>query len=200
VIADRSTSTFEGLIADIRACRACAGEIPEPRPVVWLTSETRLLIAGQAPGRRVHESGLPYDDPSGDRLRSWLGIDRARFYGDPAIGVAGMAFCFPGTDPAGGDYPPPPRCAQLWRAKVLAALPNVELTLLVGGYAQRWAMRLNRPRSVTETVRAWRDALPTIIPLPHPSWRNTMWLKRNPWFEAEVTPYLRQRVAAVIGS
>jgi uracil-DNA glycosylase len=185
------------LLDDIRACRACAHELPhEPRPVVRVSAETRLLICGQAPGRRVHESGLPFDDPSGDRLRGWLGVDRATFYGDPAIGVAAMAFCFPGTDPRGGDYPPPKRCATLWHDRLRAELPNVELTLLVGAYAQAWALRTRGP--MAETVRNWRAFLPGALVLPHPSWRNTAWLKRNPWFEAEVTPWLRNRTRELL--
>ena len=193
--------SLDPLLAEIRACRACAAELPhEPRPVVWVSAATRLLICGQAPGRRVHESGLPFDDPSGDRLRGWMGVDRETFYGAPAIGVAAMAFCFPGTDPNGGDYPPMPRCAKLWRARLLAELPNVELTLLIGGYAQAWALGKAAKRSVTETVRAWRDYPANVLPMPHPSWRNTGWLKRNPWFDEEVTPYLRDRVAQIIGS
>jgi len=193
--------SLEPLLAEIRACRACAAELPfEPRPVVRVGAQTRLLISGQAPGRRVHESGLPFDDPSGDRLRTWMGVDRETFYGDPAIGVAGMAFCYPGTDRNGADYPPMPRCAPLWRPRLEAELPNVELTLLVGGYAQAWTLGKAAKRSVTETVRAWRDYPPDVLPTPHPSWRNTGWLKRNPWFEEEVTPYLRDRVAQLIGS
>jgi uracil-DNA glycosylase len=187
------------LLSEIAACRACAGELAhEPRPVVRVRRDTRLLICGQAPGRLVHESGLPFNDPSGDRLRGWLGIDRDTFYGHPAIGVAAMAFCFPGTNPKGGDYPPPARCAELWRPRLLSQLPKVELTLLVGGYAQAWALKGERKANMTETVRAWRDYLPTMLPLPHPSWRNTAWLKRNPWFEAEVAPYLRQRVRDIL--
>jgi uracil-DNA glycosylase len=123
-----------------------------------------------------------------------MGVDSETFYGRPEIGVAAMAFCFPGTNPKGGDYPPPPRCAELWRTRLLAALPGVELVLLVGGYAQAWALKDRARANMTETVRAWRDYGPQVIPMPHPSWRNTAWLKRNPWFEAEVTPYLRQRV------
>lgn len=185
------------LLDEIRACRACAGHLPhEPRPVVRVSGETRLLICGQAPGRRVHESGLPFDDPSGDRLRSWLGVDRATFYSHPAFGVAAMAFCFPGTDPKGGDYPPPKRCAALWRDRLLAELPNVELTLLVGSYAQAWALGVRGP--MTQTLRDWRAHLPGAIVLPHPSWRNTGWLKRNPGFEAEVVPYLRTRVKEIL--
>jgi uracil-DNA glycosylase len=191
--------SLDAVLAEIRACRACAEELPhEPRPVVRVSAKTRLLICGQAPGRRVHESGLPFDDPSGDRLRSWMGIDRATFYDHPAIGVAAMAFCFPGTNPAGGDYPPPKRCAALWRPRLLAELPKVELTLLVGSYAQAWALGGRMKASMTETVRAWRDYLPDVLPLPHPSWRNTAWLRKNPWFDEEVAPYLRAIVARLL--
>ena len=193
--------SLDALLAEIRACRACAGAFPhEPRPVVRVSSQTRLLICGQAPGRRVHESGLPFDDPSGDRLRGWMGIDRQTFYGHPAIGVAAMAFCFPGTDPKGGDYPPPARCAALWRTRLMARLPKVELTLLLGLPAQRWSLGARAGASMSETVMRWRDFGPDIIPMLHPSWRNTGWLKRNPWFEAEVAPYLRARVAVMLGA
>ena len=188
---------LDAVLAEIAACRACAGELPHaPRPVVRVSRETRLLICGQAPGRRVHESGLPFDDPSGDRLRDWMGVDRATFYGDPAIGVAAMAFCFPGTNPKGGDYPPPKRCAELWRRRLLAQLTKVELTLLVGSYAQAWTLRDRRP--MTEVVRAWRAQPPHVLPLPHPSWRNSAWLARNPWFEADVLPYLRHRTHQIL--
>ena len=190
---------LDALLADIRACRACAGEWPhEPRPVVRVSANTRILICGQAPGRRVHESGLPFDDSSGDRLRTWMGIDRETFYGRPEIGVAAMAFCFPGTDPKGGDYPPPARCAALWRAPLMAQLPKVELTLLLGLPAQRWSLGARAGTSMTETVMRWREFGPDIIPMPHPSWRNTGWLKRNPWFEDEVAPVLRARVALML--
>ena len=190
---------LQPLLDEIAACRACAGELAhEPRPVVRVFAETRLLICGQAPGRRVHESGLPFDDRSGDVLRRWLGLDRAAFYGDRRIGVAAMAFCFPGTRPEGGDRPPPRRCAELWRPRLLAALPEVELTLLVGGYAQRWKLPEAHDRSMTDTVACWRDHLPAMIPLPHPSWRNTAWLRRNPWFEDETVPFLRTRVAGLL--
>jgi uracil-DNA glycosylase len=191
--------TLDAVLADIRACRACAGELAhEPRPVVFVRPTTRLLICGQAPGRRVHESGLPFTDASGDRLRDWLGVDSETFYGHPAIGVAAMAFCFPGTNPAGGDYPPPRRCAQLWRPRLLAALPKVELTLLVGAHAQAWALGAAARGGMTQTVAAWREHLPDRLPMPHPSWRNTAWLRRNPWFEAEVVPYLRGRVRELL--
>jgi uracil-DNA glycosylase len=169
--------------------------------VVRVGAATRLLICSQAPGRRVHESGLPFDDPSGERLRGWMGVDRETFYGHPAIGVAAMAFCFPGTDPKGGDYPPPKRCAQLWRPRLLAQLPKVELTLLVGAHAQAWALGPAAARgSMTETVRAWRAFLPRYLPLPHPSWRNTAWLRRNPWFDREVVPYLRTTVTRLLAA
>jgi uracil-DNA glycosylase len=194
-------SRLASLLDEIRACRACEAELAhEPRPVVRVTPQTRLLICGQAPGRKVHESGLPFDDASGDRLRDWMGVDRATFYDHPAIGVAAMAFCFPGTDPKGGDYPPPARCAELWRRPLLAALPRVELTLLVGWHAQRWALGPRARPSMTETVAAWRDHLPGLLALPHPSWRNTAWLRRNDWFEAEVVPYLRARVRDMLAS
>ena len=192
---------LDTVLQAIRACRACADDLPHaPRPVVRVFPETRILICGQAPGRRVHESGLPFTDPSGDRLRQWLGVDYDTFYADRRLGVAAMAFCFPGTDPKGGDYPPPARCAQLWRSRLLAAMGRVELTLLVGWHAQKWALgRAARP-SMTQTVAHWPSYLPQFLPLPHPSWRNTGWLRRNSWFEAEVTPYLRQRTTAILAS
>jgi uracil-DNA glycosylase len=193
--------SLETLLAEIRACRACADEFNhEPRPVVRVGQATRLLICGQAPGRRVHESGLPFDDPSGDRLRRWMGVDRDTFYDHPALGVAAMGFCYPGTDANGADRPPPPRCAVLWRDRLIAALPKVELTVLLGRPAQKWGLGAGARNSMAETVRAWRDYLPQVVVMPHPSWRNAGWLQRNPWFEAEVTPYLRGRVAAMIGS
>jgi len=193
---------LDALLADIAACRACAPYLPHtPRPVVRVSEATRLLICGQAPGRLVHETGLPFNDPSGVRLRDWMGIDRETFYGRPEIGVAAMAFCFPGTTPRGGDYPPPPRCAALWRKPLLAALPNVELTLLVGSHAQAWALGARMKANMTDTVAAWRDYVDQgVLPLPHPSWRNTAWLKRNPWFDAELAPYLRRRVAGILAS
>lgn len=196
--------SLQTVLDDIRACRACAGELAhEPRPVVRVFPETRLLICGQAPGRRVHESGLPFTDPSGDRLRDWMGVDSETFYGDRRLGVAAQAFCYPGTAPrkngkGGGDHPPPKRCAQLWRPRLLSALPAVELTLLVGGHAQAWALGERAKADMTRTVAAWREYLPRVLPLPHPSWRNTGWLRRNPWFEAEVVPYLRGRVRDVL--
>ncbi|WP_425101759.1 uracil-DNA glycosylase family protein [Tropicibacter sp. S64] len=186
---------------DIRACRLCADRFAAtetghaPRPVFRGLRTARLLIAGQAPGARVHESGLPFTDPSGDRLRDWLGLDEAAFYDERRVAILPMAFCFPGYR-AGADLPPPPICARTWRQPALGLYPNIALTLAVGGYAQ--AYHIPGAKGVTETVRRWRDYLPQVIPLPHPSWRNTGWLKKNPWFEAELLPVLRARVAEVM--
>lgn len=157
------------------------------------------MIAGQAPGARVHASGVPFDDPSGDRLRDWLGVDRDRFYDRSRFAIVPMAFCFPGYDSKGSDLPPPKLCAKTWRADLLAAMPQVELTLLIGQYAQAWHMGPERRKTLTETVRAWRDFGPKMLPLPHPSWRNTGWLKKNPWFAEEILPWLRAEVARLSG-
>jgi uracil-DNA glycosylase len=156
--------SLDAVLAEIRACRACAAHLPhEPRPVVWVSPQTRILVAGHAPGRRVHESGLPFDDPSGDRLRRWMGVDRETFYGDPKIGVAGMAFCYPGTDPNGADYPPMPRCAALWRQRLLAELPNVELTLLLGSRSAR-PPRARSPRPCGRGATTRRTCCPCHTP------------------------------------
>lgn len=185
------------LTAAIRDCRLCGSRFAAtatahaPRPVPWL-SAAPVLICGQAPGMKVHLRGRPFDDPSGDRLRDWMGVDRATFYDRRLVAVLPMAFCFPGYDGKGTDLPPPPVCAETWRARVLAVLPRARLTLLVGSYAQAW--HLGRRAPVTEVVRAWRAAPEGILPLPHPSWRNTGWMKRNPWFEAGLVPELRRRV------
>ena len=183
---------LDALVDEIRACRACA--LPhEPRPIIWVHKGARILIAGQAPGRRVHETGIPWTDASGDRLRLWMGLDRDAFYTREHIAVAAMGFCFPGTV-KGADLPPRRECAPLWRARLLPLMQKVRLTLLVGAYAQRYHLGKATLGSLGETVRAWRDYPKTIMPLPHPSWRNSAWLKRNPWFEAELLPKLRARV------
>lgn len=190
---------IEGLSEAIRGCRICAERFAAtetrhaPRPVPWL-SDAPVLLCGQAPGLQVHEKGRPFDDRSGDRLRDWLGVDRAAFYDRRRFAVLPMAFCFPGYA-RGADLPPPPVCAERWRRAALAAMPRVRLTLLIGGHAQRWHGGRNRP--VTDAVRDWRAWGPAMLPLPHPSWRNSGWLKRNPWFEAEVVPELRRRLAAI---
>lgn len=186
------------LLCEIRACRICASSLSHPpRPVVQIGADARILIAGQAPGRRVHESGIPFDDPSGDRLRAWMGIDRAVFYDPGKVAVAAMGFCFPGNSADGGDLPPRRECAPLWRARLLQHLSRVRLTLLIGGYAQSWHLG-TKSAAVTRTVRAHAEFPPGALPLPHPSWRNTGWLRRNPWFEAEVLPVLRARVAQAL--
>lgn len=189
---------LSALVAEIRACRACARHLPhEPRPVVWVQSEARILIAGQAPGRRVHESGVPWDDPSGDRLREWMGLDRAAFYDKRNVAVAAMGFCYPGTV-NGADLPPRKECAPLWRARLLAQLKHVRLTVLAGSYAHRYHLGNAAKPTLGETVRAWRECPADVMPLPHPSWRNSAWLKRNPWFEAELLPELRRRVSSAL--
>ncbi len=184
---------------EIAACRICAARFKatatahEPRPVVWFRGSARVLIAGQAPGMRVHLSGKPFTDPSGDRLRAWMGLDEAAFYDQDRLAVVPMSFCFPGYDAKGSDLPPPPICAATWRARVMAALPQLRLVLVVGGAAIHWHLG---PGKVNDTVQDWRHWLDTkgILPLPHPSWRNTAWLKKNPWFEADLLPVLRARV------
>jgi uracil-DNA glycosylase len=191
-----------GLVEDIQACRLCAARFAAtatahaPRPVVWFRPGAQLLIAGQAPGARVHDSGRPFTDRSGDRLRSWTGLSEAEFYDLGRVAIVPMAFCFPGYDAKGADLPPPAICAATWRMPVLDALGTVPLTLLVGGAAIRWHLGL---RDVTAAVAEWRGfAMRGVFPLPHPSWRNTGWLKRNPWFEAELLPVLRMRVREVM--
>ena len=165
-----------------------------PRPVVWFRPGARILIAGQAPGARVHAAGEPFRDASGDRLRGWIGMSEAEFYDRARVAVVPMAFCVPGYDRNGSDLPPPPVCAATWRGRVMAALPELRLLLLVGGAAQRWHLGVRT--GVTETVAGWRSHAPRAFPLPHPSWRNTGWLKRNPWFSADLLPELRRAVRA----
>jgi uracil-DNA glycosylase len=187
------------LVEEIRACRICE-KILDPRPVLHVTAKSKLMVASQAPGLRVHETGLSFNDASGDRLRAWMGVDREMFYDDSKIALAGMAFCFPGYDANGSDKPPPKICATHWRARLLAARPPFATTLLVGSYALSWHLGDRVKGTMTETVKAWRDYTPRYIPLPHPSWRNNAWLKKNPWFEDELLPYLRQRVRRVLRS
>ncbi|MGE3302457.1 MAG: uracil-DNA glycosylase family protein [Hyphomonadaceae bacterium] len=194
----RPRNKLDALLAEIAACRVCAEVLPHPpRPIVRVSAGARILIAGQAPGRRVHESGLPWNDPSGDRLRAWMGLDRESFYDTENVAVAAMGFCYPGTV-AGGDLPPRPECAPLWRPRLLPLLKGVRLTLLVGGYAHRYHLGAGAARTMTETIARWREYGPDVIPLPHPSWRNTGWIKGNPWFEAELVPVLRAQVAAAL--
>lgn len=191
--------SLSSLLREVASCRLCEQDLPlGPRPVVQLAAPARILIIGQAPGTRVHETGLPFNDRSGDRLRDWLGVDHDMFYDAACFAIMPMGFCYPGRDPRGGDNPPRPECAPHWHDRLLAALPNVDLTLLVGRYAQKRYLAGSGKRTLTETVRAWADYGPDFLPLPHPSWRNTGWIKRNPWFEAEVLPELRRRAAALL--
>ena len=190
--------SLDGLLAEIRRCELCAQHLPlGPRPIVQAGRGARILIAGQAPGRRVHESGVPFDDPSGERLRSWMGVTPAQFYDPELVAIAPMGFCFPGTG-TGGDLPPRPECAPAWRERLLAELTGVELTLVIGKYAHDY--HLGAESSVTETVASWRDRWPVVVPLPHPSPRNNRWLRATPWFDTELLPELRKRVGDVLAS
>lgn len=192
-------AALEGLLRQVRACRHCEADLPlGPRPVLRASTTARLLIASQAPGTKVHETGIPFNDSSGVRLRSWLAVEPETFYDESRIALVPMGFCYPGRDARGGDKPPRPECAPLWQPPIRAALPQIELTLLVGQYSQAFYLKADRKASLTETVRAWRDYLPSYLPLPHPSWRNTAWLKKNPWFERELLPELRTRVHALL--
>lgn len=196
------TPRADDLARTITACTRCSDRFAAtatahaPRPVVWFLPGARILIAGQAPGMRVHQSGRPFDDPSGERLRDWLGLTPAEFYDQSRVAIVPMAFCFPGYDAKGADLPPPPICARTWHAQVMDSLPNIRLRLLVGGHAHRW--HLGTRLGVTQTVAAWRDHGPGVFPLPHPSWRNTAWLRKHPWFGAEVLPALRTAVRRVM--
>ena len=193
---------MDDLLHQITTCRLCADRFRvtasrhSPRPVAWFRPTARLLIAGQAPGLRVQEGGRPLDNRSGDRLRDWLGIDRATFYDRDAIAIVPMAFCFPGYDAKGADLPPPPICGDTWHDKVFKTLTDLQFQVIVGGYAHRYHLGGTLP--VTDRVAAWRDQMPEKMPLPHPSWRNTAWLKRNPWFETDARPALQTRVKEVL--
>lgn len=194
----RASDDFESLLAEVAACRHCAAQLPlGPRPVVRMAPSARLLIIGQAPGTRVHESGLPWNDRSGDRLRDWLEIDRDSFYDASRIAIMPMGFCYPGVDARGGDKPPRPECAPLWHQRLLARLPAIRLTLLVGAYAQARYLGPRRGASLTETVQRFAEYGPDFLPLPHPSWRTTGWEKHNPWFADSLLPALRRRLAGL---
>jgi uracil-DNA glycosylase len=204
------STDLDRLVSDLRACRLCR-EAPrfgpplphEPRPILQVSPTARLCIASQAPGTRAHASGLPFYDPSGVRLRAWLGLDEATFYDARRVAIVPMGSCFPGQDAKGGDLPPRRECAERWRVPLFAALPHLELILVIGQYAQAWHLGEEFRDGLTGTVRRFREILdeerrPRVLPLPHPSWRNNGWLKRNPWFEAEVLPVLRQEVARIV--
>lgn len=189
-----ASDRFELLLREVRACTLCAAHLPhEPRPVLRAAPTARLLIVGQAPGRKVHESGIPWNDPSGDRLREWLQIDREQFYDESRIAIIPAGFCYPGKGPS-GDLPPRPECAPTWHPRLRAGLPDIRLTLLIGAYAQAYYLGERRQAALTDTVRAWREYLPEYFPLPHPSPRNRNWLRINDWFERETLPRLRAAV------
>jgi len=201
---------LERLTAKVLACRICVENpvgrpLPhEPRPVLRPSSSARILLAGQAPGTKVHISGMPFTDASGDRLRSWLGVSSEEFYDTEKIAIVPMGFCFPGQDAKGADLPPRRECAPAWRAPLMALMPRIDLVLTIGTYAQSWHMGTARRSSLTETVMDWRavwDAAtsPKVLPLPHPSWRNTGWLKKNLWFEMDLLPFLRSEIRYRIG-
>ena len=200
---------FKTLSKQISACRKCIEDpigspMPHvPRPVAVLSSKAKLMIIGQAPGTRVHASGKPFTDPSGDRLRDWMGIDEEVFYNPDKLAIAPMGFCFPGLDAKGGDLPPRKECAPLWQYQVLEAMPQIELILLIGMYAQKFHMKKNACKTLTETVKNWRSvfnesAAPKFLPLPHPSWRNNAWIKKNEWFTTDLLPELRKEVAQLV--
>jgi uracil-DNA glycosylase len=193
----RNHRALARLLAEVRTCQTCAGVLPlGPRPVLRISHSARLLIIGQAPGTKVHASGIPWNDASGGRLRQWMDVDRDCFYDESRIAIMPMGFCYPGKGRA-GDLPPRPECAPLWHGRLLEHMPALELVLLVGQYAQRHYLD-NQGLSLTETVRQWRRFGPRFLPLPHPSPRNQLWLRRNPWFEQEVVPELRQQVARLL--
>jgi uracil-DNA glycosylase len=190
---------FDALLAEIRSCAVCAAHLPlGPRPVVRGRPSARLLIISQAPGLLVHRSGLSFDDRSGDRLRFWLGLDRDAFYDESRVAIMGVGFCYPGRAVEGGDRPPRPECAPLWHARLRAQLRAIELTLLVGSHAISLSLPSVRTRTMSEAVANWREFLPQFFVLPHPSWRTTLWLRANPWFEAEALPELRARAGAAL--
>ncbi|MDP7602122.1 MAG: uracil-DNA glycosylase family protein [Rhodospirillales bacterium] len=192
-------NNLHDLLKEVRACEFCAPDLPlGPRPTVVAKSSAKIMIIGQAPGTKVHETGIPWNDPSGDRLRNWLSVTREIFYDGSKIAIMPMGFCYPGRLERGGDNPPRPECAPAWHEKILAGLPDIELTLLVGMYAQKYYLAEQNKKTLTETVRHWQEFAPAMIPTPHPSWRTTAWLKKNLWFEAELLPVLQQKVRKLL--
>ena len=189
---------FNTLINEVKNCEVCKPFLPSgPRPVFQLHPKAVILLVGQAPGRKVHETGIPFDDPSGARLRDWMGIDRATFYNAKKIAILPMGFCYPGTGKS-GDLPPRPECVPTWREQLLRQIPNIQLTLVIGQYAQGYHLVGSRYKTVTETVKAWKEFWPTLLPLPHPSPRNNIWLKRNPWFKKELLPILQSQIKMLL--
>ncbi len=193
-----ATETLDALLRSVRGCQACAAHLPlGPRPVLQAGGTARILVIGQAPGARVHASGIPWSDASGERLRRWMGIEAHDFHDEHKVSIMPMGFCYPGRA-ASGDLPPRRECAPLWHARVLAQMPQIELTLLIGAHAQAHFLRERGHTSVTATTRGWRSHAPHVIPLPHPSPRNVAWFKANPWFECDVLPVLQRRVRLLL--
>jgi uracil-DNA glycosylase len=187
------------LLRDVRACRICEADLPlGPRPIIQLANSARLLIVGQAPGSKVHQSGAPWSDVSGDRLRDWMKVDSSLFYDEERVAILPMGFCYPGAGKSGGDIPPRPECAPHWHNRLLKHLPDLRLTLLVGQYSQRHYLGSRRKGSLTETVEAFAEYGPQFFPLPHPSWRSAIWMRKHPWFELVVIPQLRNAILKVI--
>jgi len=192
-----NTRTLGKLLREVRACRICEAQLPlGPNPVLRASNTARILVIGQAPGSRVHQTGIPWDDPSGDRLRDWMQLDREHFYDEQQIAIIPMGLCYPGKGKS-GDLPPRPECAPQWHARLLAELSALRLTVLVGQYAQQYYLDTRR-RTLADTVQDWQACLPTYFPLPHPSPRNIRWFRNNPWFEAEVLPAFRKQVSAIL--
>ena len=185
------------IVKAVRTCSLCTNLPLGPKPIFQLNPNAKILIAGQAPGRKTHHKGVPFDDPSGDRLRSWMGINRDTFYNELNIAILPMAFCYPGTGKS-GDLPPPTQCADQWRLKLLMLLPNIQLTMVIGQYALDWHLRNKQAGTLTATVKQWRDHWPQLLPMPHPSPRNNRWLKNNPWFSDEILPALKKQVASLL--
>lgn len=190
---------IKNLKEKIKSCDYCTAFLPlGPHPVFRFSETSRILIIGQAPGTRVHETGIPWNDKSGDRLREWLQLDKNQFYDESKIAIMPMGFCYPGRLPNGGDAPPRPECAPLWHEKILKTMPDIEITLLVGLYAQKYYLKNKAQKTLTDTVKQWKDYRPNFFPLPHPSWRNTAWIKKNPWFEKDLLPDLREKTSLIL--
>lgn len=193
-----ASKKFDILLSEVRACRLCADKLPhEPRPILRASPKSKILIVGQAPGRKVHETGIPWNDPSGDLLREWLQLTREQFYDESLVAIVPTGMCYPGTE-KGSDLPPRPECAPHWHPRLRAALPDIQLTLLIGQYAQRYYLGERCKKNLTDTVAAWREYMPEYLPLPHPSPRNRFWLKKNPWFERDILPVLRQKTYSIL--
>ncbi|WP_169569349.1 uracil-DNA glycosylase family protein [Sneathiella limimaris] len=189
---------LQTLLKEVRGCAHCQSHLPDGcRPVLQASSKAKLLVVGQAPGRKVHATGIPFNDPSGDRLRDWMGIDRDTFYNPELLNIIPMGFCYPGTGKS-GDLPPRPECAELWRPPLMGHMVRVELTLVIGKYAIDWHIGKDQKKTLTETVRNWQEYWPDKLVLPHPSPRNNLWLRRNPWFEAEIIPILQQKIRDIL--